>query len=253
MKFIYKFINIVLIIILFFPRLFLFLFGIGLTFLYKRINKKGVQTELEERRRLIEIKKRLHEENNELKEKVFEYDTMIKDISRQEKDGKSLLGIHHIESNQLQYDSSSKQYIKKFYSVYFMFYQTLNTKTFFLTAHYAGQMHKYLKDEKYDTYQEPENKTWIFRIEVDIFKKLGEIQIHQLNTRNDFRNLGIATLGLEYLKKIAMNQNIKRIYGIMDNNEDLPKFYSNRGFNVIYPGNPLSNTEFEVEFNYANN
>lgn len=145
------------------------------------------------------------------------------------------MGKHHIQSNQLQYDFTLEEYIKKVYIVYFMLQESSDLDTFYLRAHYAGQIRECLNGEKYDSSEKPENKAWIFRIEADIYKNLGTMQIHQLDTMNEFERLGIATLGLSYLKKIAISHNIKRVNGIMDYNEDLPQFYHNRGFNVIYP------------------
>lgn len=251
MEFISK--SIVLQIILLIPRLFLFLFEIMLTYFYETIHKKEIHRKDQENRSLIEEKKRCQEENTMLKEKVFENEVMIKDILRQEKNGKRLLGIHHIQSNQLQYDFTLKEYIKKVHTVYFMLHESPDLDTFYVRAHYAGQICESLNGEKYDSSKKPENKAWIFRIEADIHKNLGTMQIHQLDTMNEFERLGIATLGLSYLHKIAISHNIKRIHGIMDYSENLPQFYHNRGFNVIYPENPLRNIRFEMQLKYASN
>lgn len=251
MEFISK--SIVLQIILLIPRLVLFLFEIMLTYFYETIHKKEIHRKDQENRSLIEEKKRCQEENNRLKEKVFENEVMIKDILRQEKNGKRLLGIHHIQSNQLQYDFTLKEYIKKVHTVYFMLHESADSDTFYVRAHYAGQIRECLNGEKYDSLKNPENKAWIFRIEAAIYKSLGTMQIHQLDTMNEFERLGIATLGLSYLNKIAISHNIKRIHGIMDYSENLPQFYHNRGFNVFYPENPLSNIRFEMQLKYASN
>lgn len=89
MEFISKSMNVVLQIILLFPMIFLFLFEITLTYFYETIHEKEIHRKDQESRSLIEEKKRCKEENNMLKKKVFENEAMIKDVSRQEKNGKT--------------------------------------------------------------------------------------------------------------------------------------------------------------------
>lgn len=237
--------------ILFIPRLTMLVLNLVFTRLYEAVHKKEITKKAKELSVLAKEKFLLKEENTSLKEKLLEYNAMVEEIENQVMNGKTLLGIHHIQSNRLQHDPVAKEYVKKVYTIYYMYHQQADSETFFIRAHFAGQIQKFVADRKSCPPHTPENTAFIFRIEGSIYKSTQAIRLHQLDTAYDFRNLGIASLGIDYLKKIAINNGVKKINGITDNNEIarkfLPKFYEDKGFKVIYPQNNLSNIGFEMQ------
>ncbi|MBY0426580.1 MAG: hypothetical protein K2Q22_13145 [Cytophagales bacterium] len=187
----------------------------------------------------------LKEKNSILENKIEKLNQMFKEISEQTLKGKLLLGTHRIQTGRDIFDPDSKEYdTPELLNIYYMYEEKEDSESFYIRAHYAGEIHEFKSERNGIEIPNPENQAYIFLIEgrfpENRIEEPKKMYLDQLNTKFEYRKLGIATIGLDYLKDIAIYNKVKTIYGEMGDNHierQLPKFYKNRGFEVYGKNN----------------
>lgn len=240
------FYKLIIYVLLFIPRLIFFIVREAtrwlVTTLYERMHKESISSD---KAVFARLQRKLGQFEH-LNRRANEEQMAFKEIAGQLHNGKKLIGIHSIHTSQTVYNPTSDAYdLPKKQIIYYTLYQR-DRDTFCIKAYYAGQITKYLEARTGYVVERPEDWESIFEVSGRIAHHYKEMYIDQLFTHSDFRKLGIASIGIEYLKKFAIDNHLQKIMGKMTPSEDrsiLQNFYKNRGFEVII-ANDLSHDRF---------
>lgn len=207
-----------------------FLFIMLVNFVYEKVHKSNIASQTAKEERLYREVRDLKGEITRIKQEM----PLFKEVAEQLLNGKVVLGIHRIKTNRNFHDSKTGDWLPEIRHFYYMYEKRENSDTFFIRAYYAGQIQEYLIDRPYFiNAPEDHSNAWVFRLEGSL--RSQDMYIHQVDTDFKYQKVGIASIGFEHLKQIALQKGIKKISGKMDYKKDrtiLQNFYRNRGFQI---------------------
>lgn len=168
--------------------------------------------------------------------------------------GKKLLGLQVVGVGKFDYNPESGECdLERKVIVYYMFHISRDGNDFHIRGFAAGQTLKYVAERSGVQIENPEQHTYIFRIDGGIRyrQRDGSMvwRVDEVETKCDFRYRGLARQGFDYLKGLAIEKKVYRVFGKIDmgiGTEGLPTFYEKMGFEVSFPEG--ENPVFKMNF-----
>lgn len=233
-------------IFLLIPRLFKIPLIHLIEFLFNKINK----VEIDRKKSISELKKQkiidFEYELNYLRKKDKEHSVIGQEIKYLDGLNCKFLGIHNLKTNKNRFNSESKIYdLPEYKNLYFVCNQFETKIQIF--AFCSGD----LIDNIYSNFAFI--NLWTFKIDARIISKDGVnfMYLDMLDTRLEYQNIGIATIGINYLKQIALNNKVVSISGKIQYDENdkkkLPYFYKSKGFDIIYSNDNCKVDTFKMK------
>lgn len=174
---------------------------------------------------------------------------VCREILDQTNNGKELLGIYILGTGKFDYNPENGECdIERMEIIYYMFHTDREDNNFYVRGFVAGQTLKYMAERSGVHIEEPEQYTYVFRIDGRFRHRESDgsvmLRVDEVYTKYDLRRRGLARQGFDYLKGLALERKAYRVLGEMDWNYKalgLQTFYEEIGFETIFPetGNPF--------------